>query len=68
VTLPEAISKVNITNAVRQFKRKGVLVSVEGARSRDGLLTLDEDVRQTYLGPMQKLFQAGRLLPPKRSV
>lgn len=68
VTLPEAISKVNITNAVRQFKRKGVLVSATGARSRDGLLTLDEDVRQTYLGPMQKLFQAGRHLPPERSV
>jgi hypothetical protein len=68
VTMPEAISKVNITNAVRQFKRKGVLIPVEGARSRDGLLTLDEDVRETYLGPMRKLFGAGRLLPPRGSV
>lgn len=65
VTLPEAISKVNITNAVRRFKRKGVLVSVEGAHSREGLLTLDEEVRQTYLAPMQKLFRAGRSLPPR---
>ena len=65
VTMPEAISKVNITNAVRQFKRKGALVSVEGSRSREGLITLDEDVRDTYLGPMKKLFVAGRLLPPR---
>jgi hypothetical protein len=65
VTMPEAITKVNITNAVRQFKRKGALLAIEGSRSRDGLLTLDEEVRETYLGPMQKLFVAGRLLPPR---
>ena len=59
------ITKVNITNAVRQFKRKGALLAIEGSRSRDGLLTLDEEVRETYLGPMQKLFVAGRLLPPR---
>ena len=65
VTMPEAITKVNITNAVRQFKRKGVLLPTEGGRTRDVILRLDTEARESYLGPMGKLFTAGRLLPPR---
>jgi hypothetical protein len=69
VTQPESATKVNLTNAVRQFRRKGALVpaggdsSKEARESKDTKLGLDEELRDRYLGTMRKLFHSGRLSP-----
>ena len=64
VTRPEAVSKVNLMNAVRHFRQKGVLVPLEGTgQGRDAKLVLDEEARERYMGPMRKRFQSGRLRP-----
>ena len=63
VRYPEAISKVNLTNAVRHFRSKGVLVPFEGRDGRDARLVLDEEARERYMGPMRKLFHSDRLQP-----
>ncbi len=59
VTRPEAVGKVNLNNAARQFQSKGVLVEMHSYRGRDPRLVLDEDARDRYLGPMGKLFRSG---------
>ncbi|HCP47446.1 MAG TPA: hypothetical protein DIU15_15500 [Deltaproteobacteria bacterium] len=61
VTRPEAASKVPLTNAVRHFRAKGVLVALDSGGGRDTRLALDEDVRQRYMAPISKLFRADRL-------
>ncbi len=63
VRFPEAISKVNLTNAVRHFRGKGVLVPYEGGDGRDARLVLDDEARERYMGPMRKLFHSDRLQP-----
>jgi glycerol-3-phosphate O-acyltransferase len=56
VTRPEAASKVNLTNAVRHFRKKGVFVPADGSADADALLVLDEEVRERYLAPIRRLF------------
>jgi glycerol-3-phosphate O-acyltransferase len=63
VTRPEAIGKVNLDNAARQFLSKGVLVEMHSYRGKDPRLVLDEDAREKYLEPMGRLFRSG----PSRS-
>lgn len=58
VTRPEAVGKVNLDNAARQFQSKGVLVEMHSYRGRDPRLVLDEEARERYLGPMGKLFRS----------
>ena len=60
VTRAEAASKQNITNAVRHFKQRGVLVPVEGA---DGALRLDETMHEDYSKPLRRLFHSRSLRP-----
>jgi glycerol-3-phosphate O-acyltransferase len=60
---PEAISKINLTNAVRHFRSKGVLTAYEDRDGRDARLMLDEEARERYMGPMRKLFHSDRLQP-----
>jgi glycerol-3-phosphate O-acyltransferase len=62
VTHPEAVHKVNLTNAVRHFSKMGVFVVVDGA-GKDARLGLDEAMRERYIGPMRQLFESGRLAP-----
>ena len=59
VTRPEAVGKVNLDNAARQFQSKGVLVEMHSYRGKDPRLVLDEEARERYLGPMGKLFRSG---------
>jgi glycerol-3-phosphate O-acyltransferase len=59
VTRPEAISKVNLTNAVRHFRRKGVFRIYDGV-GKDARLSVDDAVRGQYLAPMRRLFHSGR--------
>ena len=66
VTRPEAIGKVNLTNAVRHFKGKGVLVPVEDRPGSTEKLALDEDARERYMGPMRKLFHSDMQRPRQR--
>ena len=54
---------MNLTNAVRHFRSKGVLVPYEGHQGRDARLVLDEEARERYMGPMRKLFHSDRLQP-----
>jgi len=67
VTRPEAIGKVNITNAVRHFADKGVLLPLGNSpRGRDTRLVLDEDARGRYMGQMKVLFFSRQLRPAPR--
>jgi len=56
VTRPEAVSKVNLTNAVRHFRAKGVFKPADGGVAADALLVLDERIRERYLAPIRRLF------------
>jgi len=56
VTRPEAASKVNLANAVRHFRMKGVFRSADGSDDPEALLLLDENVRERYLAPIRRLF------------
>ena len=66
VTRAEAIGKVNLTNAVRHFKGKGVLIPVGDHHGGTGQLELDEDARERYMGPMRKLFHSDKARPDLR--
>jgi len=59
VTRPEAITKVNLTNAVRHFRRRGVFRIYDGA-GKDTRFSLDELARGSSLAPMRRLFHSGR--------
>lgn len=67
VAHPEAVHKVNLTNAVRHFLKIGAFVVVEGT-GRDSKLGLDEDARERYIRPMRGLFDSGRLRPAGTNV
>jgi len=56
VTRPESASKVNLSNAVRHFRAKGVFKAADGSVGADALLVLDEDTRERYLAPIRRLF------------
>ncbi len=66
VSHAEAAHKVNLANAVRHFLKNGVLVADE-AGGREVRLSLDEAVRERYMGPMRRLFDSGRLRPTGES-
>jgi len=61
VTRSESASKVPLTNAVRHFCAKGVLIPLDSGGGRDTRLALDEAVRERYMAPISKLFRADRL-------
>lgn len=60
LTRAEACSKINLSNAVAHFKSRSVLRSVTG---EDGvaMLSVDEEARQRFLNPVERLFHSGRL-------
>ena len=63
VTRAEAASKQNVTNAVRHFRQRGVLVPVDGKDGRDAPLALDEAVHEDYSKPLRRLFHSRSLRP-----
>ena len=63
VTRAEAASKQNVTNAVRHFRQRGVLVPVDGAEGRDVPLRLDETNHEDYSKPLRRLFHSPALRP-----
>jgi glycerol-3-phosphate O-acyltransferase len=65
VTRPEAVGRVNLTNAVRHFSSMGVFVAInDPAKLSDRRWTLDEAQRSRYMEPMRRLFESGRLRAP----
>ncbi len=63
VTRSEAASKQNVTNAVRHFRQRGVLVPIDGSGGRDVPLTLDETNHEDYAKPLRRLFHSRSLRP-----
>lgn len=59
----EAVSKQNVTNALKHFRGRGVIVPVEGAEGRDAPLTLDEEAYEDYARPLRRLFHSRSLRP-----
>ncbi len=63
VVRSEAVSKQNVTNAVRHFRAMGVLVTEDGSGSRSAPLTLDEEAHEDYSRPLRALFHSKSLRP-----
>ena len=59
----EAVSKQNVTNAVRHFRQMGVLVSVDGSSDRTAPLMVDEQRLEDYAKPLRRLFHSRSLRP-----
>ncbi|MCO4773062.1 MAG: 1-acyl-sn-glycerol-3-phosphate acyltransferase [Deltaproteobacteria bacterium] len=59
----EAVSKQNVTNAVRHFRAMGVLVGVDGSSDRAAPLALDEERHEDYARPLRALFHSKSLRP-----
>ncbi len=63
VTRSEAASKQNVTNAVRHFRQRQVLVPTDGSSGRDVPLKLDEANHEDYAKPLRRLFHSRSLRP-----
>jgi len=59
----EAVSKQNITNAVRHFRQRGVLVAADGSTDRDAPLALDDALHEEHAKPLRRLFHSRSLRP-----
>ena len=63
VTRSEAASKQNVTNAVRHFRQRGVLIPLDGRDGPGVPLTLDEANHEDYSKPLRRLFHSRSLRP-----
>ena len=63
VVRSEAVSKQNVTNAVKHFRTRGVLVAVDGSSDRSAPLMLDEEAHEDYSKPLRALFHSKSLRP-----
>lgn len=59
----EAVSKQNVTNAVRHFRQMGVLVTADGSSDRAAPLALDEERLEDSAKPLRRLFHSRSLRP-----